>query len=166
MKTRCHYLRLHVCIDNRLALPQRLFNCAVAERPGNLPMTVTAAAVQCASALIKHLHDRQTVRINFVDKKKEANTSQNCALVCMRFVASAVSTSHLLSFVSMSQFAFYKIPNCVFLNMLKSASPCQKADEPQPTKNSSKQKNVSRTEKRYVGDMLAFLVLQKRRVIN
>jgi len=84
-------------------------------------------------------------------QKKEANTSQNCALVCMRFVASTVSTSHLLSFVSMSQFCFWKILKYVILNMLKSASPCKKADERQPTKNSSKQKEVSRTEKPYVG---------------
>jgi len=35
--------------------------------------------------------------------------------------------------------------------MLKPASPCKKADERQPTKNVPKQKEVSRTEKRYVG---------------
>jgi len=64
----------------------------------------------------------------------------------MRFVASTVSTSHLLSLVSMRQFYFYKILKYVHLNMLKPASPCQKADEPQPTKNAAIQKDVSRTE--------------------
>jgi len=45
-------------------------------------------------------------RNNFVDKEKQANlsvnTSQNFALVSMRFLAHPSSTSHRLSFVSMS----------------------------------------------------------------
>jgi len=49
MTTRGRYLRLHVCIDNRRALSQRLFTGAARE----FPMTVPAAAVQCASALIR-----------------------------------------------------------------------------------------------------------------
>jgi len=65
----------------------------------------------------------------------------------MRFVASPGSSSQLVSLVSMSwsQFCFDKILKYVILNMLKSASLCQKADEPQPTKNVPKQ-DVSRTE--------------------
>jgi len=35
--------------------------------------------------------------------------------------------------------------------MLKSASPCQKADELRPTKNVPKQQDVSRIELRYIG---------------
>ena len=44
MTTRGRYLRLHVCIDNRRALAQRL-GCETARE---FPMTVLAAAVQCA----------------------------------------------------------------------------------------------------------------------
>jgi len=55
---------------------------------------------------VGHLHGRQIKRNKFVDKVKEenlsANTSQNFTLVCMRFLAFTRSTSHLLSFVSMS----------------------------------------------------------------
>jgi len=47
MTTSGRYLRLHVCIDNRRALTQRLFHGAA----GEFPMTVPAAAVLCASAL-------------------------------------------------------------------------------------------------------------------
>jgi len=63
------------------------------------------------------MHDRQTTRNNFVDKEKDeilsVNTSQNFALVCMRFLAS--TGSHLLSFASMSwsSFCFDKILKCV-----------------------------------------------------
>jgi len=61
--------------------------------------------------IIIYLYDRQITRNNFVDKDKKANlsanTSQNFAVVWMRILASAGSTSHLLSFVSMWYSLFY-----------------------------------------------------------
>jgi len=48
---------------------------------------------------------RPTITHNsFMDKEAilSANTAQNFALVCKRFLASTWSTSHLLSFVSVS----------------------------------------------------------------
>ena len=69
MTTRGRYLRLHVCIDNRralaLALPRR--GCGAARE---FPMTVPAAAVQCASALTAaHVRDHRRAVICFVQKR-------------------------------------------------------------------------------------------------
>ena len=86
-------------------------------------------------------------------KEKEGNASQNCALVGLHVIF-GFHRFNLSSFVIVSniivKFCFDEISKYVILSILKVASLCQNADDPQPTKNISKQKNISRTEQRYV----------------
>jgi len=81
MTTRGRYLRLHVCIDNRRTLAQRLFNGAATERSGNFPWpypqpqcsvhrpnSIKSFASNAAGNLPEHLVGLLVITIQFMSE--------------------------------------------------------------------------------------------------